>query len=179
MSRCAQDFHQRSAARLFQGFGGAMMVPVGRLILVRSVPKSELISAMALMGMPALIGPIIGPVLSGFIITVATWRWIFWVNVPVGILGIILVSIFIEDVREPDVKRFDWPGFILSSLGLCGTLFGLDALTTHDSVDPVSLAALVIGLIALTLYVFHARRVDNPILDLALLKYDTFRVSVT
>jgi MFS family permease len=155
------------------------MVPVGRLILVRSVPKSELIGAMALMGMPALVGPIIGPVLSGFIVTVATWRWIFWFNVPIAILGVILASIFIEDIREPDVKRFDWAGFFLSSFGLCGTLFGLDAATTHNSVDPVSLGALIGGLICIVLYVFHARRVDNPILDLELLKYPTFRVSVT
>ncbi len=175
----ATNFEMLIGARMVQGAGGALMVPVGRLILVRSVPKSELISAMALMGMPALIGPIIGPVLAGFIITVASWRWIFWFNVPIAILGVVLVSIFIEDIREPDVKPFDWSGFFLSSFGLCGTLFGLDALTTHDQVDSISLGALIGGLIATTLYVFHARRVDNPILDLALLKYPTFRVSVT
>ena len=173
------SFETLLLARVVQGAGGAMMVPVCRLILVRSVAKSELISAMALMGMPALIGPIIGPLLAGVLITVASWRWIFWMNVPIGILGIILVSIFIEDVREPDVKRFDWRGFALSSLGLCGTLFGLDALSTHHSADPVAIAALVSGLIAMALYVFHARRVDNPILDLRLLKFPTFRVSVT
>ena len=174
-----ESFETLLLARVVQGAGGAMMVPVGRLILVRSVAKSELISAMALMGMPALIGPIIGPLLAGVLITVASWRWIFWMNVPIGILGIILVSIFIEDVREPDVKRFDWRGFALSSLGLCGTLFGLDALSTHHSADPVAIAALVTGLIAMVLYVFHAKRVDNPILDLKLLKFHTFRVSVT
>ena len=166
-------------ARAVQGAGGALMVPVGRLILLRSVPKSELISAMALMGMPALIGPIIGPVVAGLILTVASWRWIFWLNVPMGILGIVLATIFIEDVREPDMKPFDWRGFFLSSFGLCGTLFGLDALTTHDSLDPVALGALCSGMIALALYVFHALRVENPILDLALLKYPTFRISVT
>ena len=173
------SFEMLLLARVVQGAGGALMVPVGRLILVRSVAKSELISAMALMGMPALIGPIIGPLLAGILVTYASWRWIFWVNVPIGVLGIILVTIFIEDVRENDVKRFDWRGFALSSLGLCGTLFGLDALTTHHKADPIAIAALVSGLIALVLYVFHARRVDNPILDLKLLKFPTFRVSVT
>ena len=175
----ATSFEMLLAARIVQGAGGALMVPVGRLILVRSVPKSELIGAMALMGMPALVGPIIGPVLSGFIVTVATWRWIFWFNVPIAILGVILASIYIDDIREPDVKPFDWAGFFLSSFGLCGTLFGLDAATTHNSVDPVSLGALIGGLICVVLYIFHARRVDNPILDLQLLKYQTFRVSVT
>ena len=173
------SFEMLMLARVVQGAGGALMVPVGRLILVRSVAKSELIQAMALMGMPALIGPIIGPLLAGVLITVASWRWIFWINVPIGILGIVLVTIFIEDVREPDVKPFDWRGFALSSLGLCGTLFGLDALTTHHKADPIAIAAVTVGLLSMTLYVFHARRVDNPILDLKLLKFQTLRVSVT
>ena len=173
------SFEMLMLARVVQGAGGALMVPVGRLILVRSVAKSELISAMALMGMPALIGPIIGPLLAGVLITFASWRWIFWMNVPIGILGIILVTIFIEDVREPDVKRFDWLGFALSSLGLCGTLFGLDALSTHHTADPVAIAAIITGVVAIIAYVFHARRVDNPILDLRLLKFPTLRVSVT
>jgi Na+/melibiose symporter-like transporter len=113
------------------------------------------------------------------ILTVTTWRWIFWLNVPMGILGIVLVSIFIEDIREPDVKPFDWRGFVLSSVGLCGTLFGLDALTTHNEVDFYALGALIAGLVSLTLYVFHSRQAENPILDLDLLKYPTFRISVT
>ncbi len=175
----ANSFEELLAARIVQGAGGALMVPVGRLILVRSVPKSELISAMALMGMPALVGPIIAPVLSGFIITYASWRWIFWFNVPIAIIGVVLCSIFIEDIREPDQKRFDWAGFFLSSFGLCGTLFGLDALTTHDQIDPVSAGVFVAGLIASVLYVLHAKRVDNPILDLVMLKFPTFRISIT
>ena len=175
----ATNFQMLLLARVVQGAGGAMMVPVGRLILVRSVSKSELISAMALMGMPALIGPIIGPVLSGFIVTVASWRWIFWLNIPIAIVGIVAVTIFIENIREPDVKRFDWPGFVLSGFGLCGTLFGLDALTTHNGFDPIALGSLIGGLLSGTLYIFHARRVDNPILDLSLLRFPTFRISVT
>lgn len=175
----SSSFEMLLAARTLQGAGGAMMVPVGRLILLRSVPKSELISAMALMGMPALIGPIIGPVVAGLILTVASWRWIFWLNVPIGLLGIALAVVFIEDVREPDVAPFDWRGFFLSSFGLCGTLFGLDALTTGDSVDFFALGALIAGVISLALYVFHARRAANPILDLSLLKFSTFRISVT
>ncbi len=166
-------------ARIVQGAGGAMMVPVGRLILVRSVDKAELIAAMALMGMPALIGPILGPLLSGLLVTVASWRWIFWLNLPIGVIGVVAISIFIENVREPQVKRFDWWGFGLSSFGLCGTLYGLDDATTHDQVSPIAWVALVSGLAATGLYILHARRVDNPILDLRLLQYPTFRTSVT
>ena len=175
----AANFETLLIARAVQGAGGALMVPVGRLILLRSVPKSELISAMALMGMPALIGPIIGPIVAGLILTVTTWRWIFWLNVPIGVLGIVLATIYIPDVREADIKPFDWRGFGLSSFGLCGTLFGLDALTTRNEVDPFALGALIAGLICIALYVFHARRAPNPILDLALLKFPTFRVSVS
>ena len=173
------SFEALLAARIVQGAGGALMVPVGRLILVRSVPKSELISAMALMGMPALIGPIIAPVLAGFIITVASWRWIFWFNAPIALLGVVLCSIFIDDIRESQQKPFDGVGFVLSGFGLCGTLFGLDAATTHNHVDPLAIVSLVGGLVACALYVLHARRVDNPILDLAMLKLPTFRISVT
>ncbi len=175
----AQNLEMLLLARAVQGAGGAMMVPVGRLILLRSVPKSELISAMALMGMPALIGPIIGPVLAGLILTITTWRWIFWLNVPIAILGIVLATVFIEDVRESDISPFDTRGFILSSFGLCGALFGLDALTTHDSIDPIALGAFLGGVAALALYVIHARRTENPILNLALLKSPTFRISVS
>lgn len=173
------SFGQMLFWRMIQGAGGAMMVPVGRLILVRSVPKSELIGAMVLMGMPAMIGPILGPVVGGFVTTYASWHWIFWMNVPIGVLGLILATIYIEDVREPDVKPFDWIGFFLSSIGLTGTLFGMDAATSRSSPDPFALGILAIGLVCGVLYMRHARRVDNPILDLDLLQFQTFRASVT
>ena len=156
-----------------------MMVPVGRLILVRSVEKSELVAAMVLMSIPAVVGPVIGPLVGGFITTFASWRWIFWINVPVGVIGIILVTMFIEEVRETDVKRFDGLGFFLSGFGLGATLFAMDTGGTGRGADPLSLVFFVAGLITLVLYVIHAARVDNPILDLSLFKITTFRVSVT
>jgi EmrB/QacA subfamily drug resistance transporter len=175
----AQDFNQLIAARVCQGIGGAMMVPVGRLILVRSVPKSELVAAMALMGMPALIGPIIGPLLGGLITTYSNWRWIFWINVPVGVLGFVLVSRFIENVREENVKPFDWIGFALSAFGLAATVFGMDTAFARTQADPLGLALLVAGVVCLCLYVPYSRRVPNPIMDLGLLRIRTFRTSVT
>jgi EmrB/QacA subfamily drug resistance transporter len=173
------SFAEMLVWRMVQGAGGAMMVPVGRLILVRSVPKSELIGAMVLMGMPAMIGPILGPIVGGFVTTYASWHWIFWMNVPIGVLGLILATIYIDDVRETDVKRFDWVGFFLSSVGLTGTLFGMDAATSRNAPDPFALVILAAGLICGALYVRHAKRVDNPILDLNLMKLQTFRASVT
>jgi len=101
------------AARILQGAGGAMMVPVGRLVLLRTVQKSELVAAMAWLSMPALIGPIVGPPLGGFIVTYASWRWVFDINVPIGLLGIGLVTWFVEDVRETAKVKLDGWGLLL------------------------------------------------------------------
>ena len=175
----AQDFNQLIIARVVQGFGGAMMVPVGRLILVRSVSKAELVGAMAVMGVPSVIGPIIGPLLGGIITTYSHWRGIFWINVPVGILGFFLAGKYIEDMREEGVKPFDWIGFVLSGCGLASTVFGLDTAFAKQDPDALGLGLLGGGLIMLLLYVWHARRVPNPIMDLSLMRIRTFRVSVT
>ena len=174
----AQTYDQLILFRVIQGAGGAMMVPVGRLILVRSVPKAELVNALIIMGLPSFIGPVLGPVLGGFIATYANWRWIFWMNVPVGLLGVLLVTRFIDDVREENVKPFDWPGFAMLSFGLCALVFGLDAVMTRHATDVVSILLAPAGIMALVLYVFHARRSDRPILDLSLLKIPTFRISI-
>src|SRR5215472_16542830 len=88
-------------SRILQGVGGAMMVPVGRLVLLRSVPKAQLVRAMAYLTVPAMIGPVLGPAVGGAIVTYASWRWIFFLNVPIGILGLVLVSILIENYKEP------------------------------------------------------------------------------
>lgn len=166
------------AARVFQGIGGAMMVPVARLILVRSVEKSELVRAFAVMSMPALIGPIAGPIVGGFLTSYASWRWIFWINVPVGMVGILLVLIFIEDAREPR-RRFDAVGALTSSVGLCALLFGIDSAATEEHVSLLSIGCLVFGATALLVYAFYSRRTTEPILDLSLFRVPTFRLSMT
>src|SRR5579883_1417536 len=111
--------------RVVQGMGGAMMVPVGRLVILRTVPKQELISALAWLTIPALIGPILGPPLGGFITTFLNWRWIFYVNLPIGILGLLLAWKFIANVKEPQTPPLDKTGFVLSGLGLSSFVFGL------------------------------------------------------
>ncbi|MGH6717992.1 MAG: MFS transporter, partial [Alphaproteobacteria bacterium] len=115
-------------ARILQGAGGAMMVPVGRLILLRTVPKAGLLRAMAFVTIPALVGPVIGPPLGGLIATYASWRWIFLINVPIGIVGVVLVSLLIPN-RVADAGRpLDGRGFVLAGTGLAGLMFGLEAL---------------------------------------------------
>jgi len=164
--------------RIIQGMGGAMMVPVGRLVILRSVPKAELISALAWLTVPALMGPVIGPPLGGFISTVFDWRWIFWINIPIGLLGIYLATRFVENFREEEVPPLDVKGFFLSGIGLGGLAFGFTVMGQPLFSAPVVAAMLAAGAVALTLYVRHALRVPAPLLDLRLLKIDTFFASV-
>ncbi len=112
-------------ARFVQGMGGAMMVPVGRLVILRSVSKAELVGALAYLTVPALVGPVVGPPLGGFITTYFDWRWIFFINIPIGIVGIVLASLFFEDVREEDVAPLDIRGFLLSAFGFASLMLGL------------------------------------------------------
>jgi EmrB/QacA subfamily drug resistance transporter len=166
-------------ARLLQGLGGAMMVPVGRLILVRSVEKSELLPAMVLMSMTSIVGPAAGPLLGGAITTFISWRWIFWINVPAGILGVILTTIFIKDMSRIEVKPFDWRGFILTGIGFGCLMAGLDSISGTFDEDKTAAALMSAGILTLAVYYVYYRMVSNPILDLRLFRLPTFRVSVT
>ena len=165
-------------ARIVQGMGGAMMTPVGRLVLVRTIAKRELVSAMAWVTTPALIGPVIGPPVGGFITTYATWHWIFIINVPIGLLGIILATRFIDDVRAEDHERFDVVGMVLAGLGIAGIAFGLSVLGLNFLPWTVVAALVVGGAIFVVTYLVHARHTTNPALDLTLFRLPTFRASV-
>ncbi|MGH6802737.1 MAG: MFS transporter, partial [Methyloceanibacter sp.] len=164
--------------RIIQGMGGAMMVPVGRLVILRSVPKSELISALAWLTIPALMGPVIGPPLGGFITTVFSWRWIFWINIPVGLIGVILATRYIADIREEGLPPLDVKGFFLSGIGLAGLAFGITTIGQGLFPTEIVLALLAMGVVGIWLYVRHARVTQAPLLDLNLLKVDTFYASV-
>jgi MFS family permease len=167
------------AARFFQGLGGAMMVPVGRLVILRSVPKSELVSALAYLTIPALIGPIMGPPLGGLITTYLDWRWIFLINIPIGLMGIWLASVYFENVREPSRPPLDVVGFLLSGLGLAVLMLGLASTGRHLLPEGVSWGCLAAGIVLLALYLRHSRRVAHPVIRLDLLRYPTFRAAVT
>ncbi len=166
------------ASRVLQGMGGAMMVPVGRLVLLRSAPKSELVAAMAWLTMPAMIGPVLGPPVGGLIVTYLSWRWLFDINVPIGLLGIVLVTLFVEDVREPGAGRLDLRGLLLSGIGLAALLFGLETAGRGVVGAMTSFGAIGGGLLAWALYWLHARRHPKPLLDFSLTREPTFAVSV-
>ncbi len=165
-------------ARLLQGAGGAMMVPVGRLVLLRTVPKSELVSAMFWMLLPATIGPLFGPVVGGCLTTYLSWRWIFYINLPVGLLGMTLTSRFIPQLREVTRSRFDVLGTVLSGTSLACLIFGLESASRGNGAIRPALATLSVGAAAALLYLRHARRTENPILDFSLMRVPTFRISV-
>src|SRR5437016_8539866 len=165
-------------ARIVQGMGGAMMTPVGRLVLVRSIDKHRLVDAMAWVTMPALIGPIIGPPVGGFITTYATWHWIFLINVPIGLLGIVLATRYIEDVRVEGLERFDLVGMVLAGAGVAGPAFGLSVLGP-GLVPPGFVVSLVAtGAVFMAAYVVHARGTPVPVLDFSLVRIPTFRANV-
>jgi EmrB/QacA subfamily drug resistance transporter len=167
-------------ARVIQGLGGAMMVPVGRLVLLRSVDRSELVNALAFLTVPALLGPITGPLLGGFITTYFHWRWIFWINVPIGAAGIVLATFFVTDVKGEGVSPpLDVTGFLLCGFGLACLLFGLGGAGRGLIPWQAAILLAVLGTVALTAYVLHARRAAFPLLDLNLLSIKTFRASVT
>lgn len=166
-------------ARVLQGVGGAMMVPVGRLLLLRTTERHDLVRAMAYLTIPALLGPMLGPPVGGAITTFFNWRYIFWINVPIGVLGVTLVTLFIDNIRDEKVRPLDVSGFLLSGLGLSALVFGLTILGRGILPTGGVLTLMGIGVAALALYVRHALKVAYPIIDLALLRIETFRVSVT
>ena len=166
------------ASRIIQGAGGAMMLPVGRLILLRAVPKARLVAAMAWVTMPALVGPVLGPPIGGLIVQYASWRWIFDINVPIGIGGIVMASLVVPDLREPGSSRFDFVGLVLSGAAL-GAFLAVLELAGRGIVSGAQVLAIAAGSIACGgAYALHARAQVKPLLDFRLFRYPSFAVSV-
>ena len=165
-------------ARFLQGTGGAMMSPVGRLVLIRTVGKRKLIGAMALLTMPALVGPMVGPALGGFITTYASWHWIFLINIPIGLLGIALASLFFENLRAEISDPFDLVGLVLIGAGVGGLAFGLTVMGIKLVPASVTIALVAGGALATIAYVVRARSMAAPVIDLTLFKLATFRAGV-
>jgi len=174
----AMNLWELVLARIVQGMGGAMMVPVGRLVLLRAVPKSELVRAMSMLTVPALLGPVLGPPLGGFIVTYASWRWIFYINVPFGLLGMVLVGRFIADVREEARVPLDVVGFALAGVGLAAVMYGFET-AGRGMLGPEFAAMLLAGgTVCLGLYAVHAKSAAAPIIDLRLMQIASFRGSI-
>jgi EmrB/QacA subfamily drug resistance transporter len=165
-------------ARFLQGMGGAMMTPVGRLVLVRATPKSDLVAAMSWLSIPALVGPLVGPPVGGFITTYFSWHWIFLINVPIGLAGILLATRFLPEMEREPTPPLDFTGFFLSGIAASGVVFGLSVISLPALPPMTGYVTVLVGLACGALYLFHARRAKNPLLALDLFENQTFRISV-
>ncbi len=174
----AQNLPEMITARIFQGVGGAMMTPVGRLVLLRTVPKHQLVQALSYVTMPALVGPAIGPLIGGFITTYSSWRWIFYINLPIGILGIALAIRLIPNERQPDHGPADIRGLLLSGVGLGFMALGLDNVGRGSLPGSFEIATIAISVICFVFFARHARSYPAPAIDLTLLDLPTFRASI-
>ncbi len=164
-------------ARLIQGMGGAMMVPVGRLVLLQTTAKSDLIATMNWLLVPATIGPLLGPPVGGFLVTTLSWRWIFYINVPIGVVGLVLAARFVPQLRAAARERFDVAGLVLSGVALACLIFGLE-LASRGLPVSLALGILAVGAASGLGYAWHARRTARPILDFSLMRIPTFGLSV-
>lgn len=163
-----------TAARVLQGIGGAMMVPVGRLSVLRDTDKSQLIRLTQFITTPGLVAPVLGPPVGGFITTFSSWRWIFYLNVPIGIVGLVLVIAIMKNQRAEERRAFDFLGFILSGGGVGSLVIGLDQIS-RASIDWAFAGTLcAVGITLCALAFFHLRRAKHPLLDLSLLRIPTF-----
>ena len=167
-----------TGARVIQGIGGAMMVPVGRLVVLRTTEKHNLIDAITFITWPGLIAPVVGPPVGGFITTYASWHWIFFLNVPLGIIGIVLSSFLIPNLREDGVKPFDWLGFVLSASACVSFVYGMELVGRESAQWKPTAAYLIAGCVLGLFCVLHFRRAPAPLLSLALLKIKTFAISM-
>jgi len=165
-----------TAARVLQGLGGAMMVPVGRLVLFRSVERSQLVRTMAYLQVPAQLGPVLGPPIGGFITTYFSWRWIFLVNVPLGLLGIVLVTKFFDNPKDDEPRPLDWTGFLLTGVSLSCIMYGIEAIGRGAGAAQWALlgTGAAVGAFALR----HLKRTPHPLLDVAIFRIPTFRASI-
>jgi EmrB/QacA subfamily drug resistance transporter len=172
------SLEQLIGARIIQGIGGAMMTPVARLIVVGSTPRENLIKAMGWFTTPALLGPLVGPPLAGFVLSVADWPWIFFINIPIGLIGMLAVLKFVPKLTVEHPGPFDWSGFFLSAIAITGVVVvaetaGLDLMSL-----PVQVGLVAFALACGWLYLRISKRKTRPILNLELLRYPTFRSSL-
>jgi len=165
-------------SRFLQGFGGALMTPVARLVVVRITPRNHLVDAMAWLSIPGLIGPIVGPPVGGFITTYLSWHWIFLINVPIGILGIVMVTWLLPDWHRNAPRRMDFPGFFFTGVAFAGWVFGISVLTLPALPLIYGYVTLIVGTISAAIYLWWARRTEFPILDLKLFRFPLFRTTV-
>jgi len=173
----SQSLDALVAARVLQGIGGAMLLPVGRLAVLRAVPRGSFLAAMSFVTVPGLVGPLIGPALGGWLSDVASWHWIFLINLPLGVVGGIAALKWMPDLRAP-VSRFDAAGYGLLAFGMIAVSLSIDALSGHAPRQAALVVLLVAGLAALVAYWLHAARASAPLFPLTLFRTRTFSIGL-
>jgi EmrB/QacA subfamily drug resistance transporter len=165
-------------ARIVQGFGGALLLPVGRLAILRGFPRVELLKALTFVTLPGLVGPLVGPTLGGWLVQVATWHWVFLINLPVGVIGVVVAQRYMPDLRGAVGQRFDLRGFVMFSSGLVMVSLALQGLGEHAMSVAASMLLLVGGLAAMVGYWLHATRAKQPLFSPALMRIPTFAIGL-
>ena len=170
---------QLVGARIIQGMGGAMMTPVGRLIVVGTAPRDRLVSAMTWFTLPAMVGPLVGPPLSGLVLGVASWPFIFYINIPIGLFGMIAVMRLVPKLHQPDPGKFDTFGFGLSAVAITAIVFFAETFGVHLVPMWAEAVTVVVGAAAVIAFVRNALAVEKPVLNIRLFKIPTFAASLT
>jgi EmrB/QacA subfamily drug resistance transporter len=165
-------------SRFLQGMGASMMTPIARLVLVRATPRGELVRAMAWLTIPALIGPLTGPPVGGFLTTFLSWQWIFWINVPIGIAGIVLATIYLPRIETRTPRPIDFPGFVLAGMAFAGIIFGLSVISLPAIPTVAGYIAVAVGCGAGLAYWRHTRQTAHPLLDPRLFRNRMFRSAI-
>jgi len=173
----SHNLTQLVLARILQGAGGAMLLPVGRLAILRSFPGDKMLSALSFVAIPGLVGPLIGPTLGGWLVDFASWHWIFLINIPVGVIGMAATFIFMPDHRGPST-RFDLSGYVLLAVGMVTISFALDGVAELGLQHATVLVLLILSLASFTAYGLHAARRPDAIFSLALFRIHTYSVGL-
>ena len=166
------------AARVIQGIGGSMLLPVGRLAVLRSVTREDFLKAMSFIAIPALIGPLIGPTLGGWLVEIASWHWVFLINLPIGVIGYLVALKVMPDHRGEQRRRFDMPGYLLLAVGMVALSLALDGSSELGLHRVVVMLLAIGGLAALVGYWLHAAGSRAPLFPLQLFKVSSYRIGV-
>lgn len=172
----AWSFEALVAFRVLQGLAGGALIPVGTAILYRTFPPSERVRLSSILMIPTIIAPATGPVIGGFFVDQLSWRWVFYVNIPIGIAACVFGLIFLQEHREPEAGRFDLPGFALAGIGLALTMYALSEGASFGWLTPGIIGSAIVGLFLLSAFVVVELRMPEPMLDLRLLKNHNFRI---
>lgn len=174
----SQTLNQLIFFRIIQGLGGALLMPLARLALLKVIPKAQYVSAISTMNISGLIGPLIGPALGGWLIKVATWHWVFWVNIPIGLIGMYFTLKVMPNVIEKTVERFDLSGFVLLAVAMIGIVLGIEQVANGNHSKYIIALCFVAAILAIILYIIHANTNAHTIFRAHLFKNQIFTIGI-